>query len=209
MRFVELYLRSRRTVPALLALLGVTVVVWALTWWLVSGTPYGVARGGLTMILIFGALTVACVVGASTGSPFGDAERTSARPLAPFRLGHLLALILASALLLSAALLSFDLDGAHPPYPLLVLLRNTIALSGLALISARIVGARSSWFTPFTTAIAYMTLVGSGGDLFSSWTRSSYHGLHGPSWAIAATLIVAGLATVCLHGARETAGETE
>lgn len=209
MRFAKLYLRSRRVGWALLTLLSASSVVWMLTWLLVSGTPYGVARGGLTMILVFGALVAACVVGASADSPFGDAERASARSLASFRLAHLSGLLFSSALLLSTALLTFELDGARPEYPLLVLLRNILVLTGLALIAARAVGARVSWFVPFTAAIACTTLMGSGGDIFSAWTTNSYHGLHRLSWVTAVVLISAGLTVVCFYGARETAGEGE
>ena len=161
MRLAALYLRSRRAGRAALTLLAVAPVAWALTWLLVSQTPYGVGRGGLTLLLVFGSLAVACVVGASAGSPFDEAERVTARPLSPLRLGHLVGLLLCSAFFLSVALLAFDLEGARPAYPLLVLLRNLAGLVGLALLAAGVAGARLSWVPPFALALAYPTLAGS------------------------------------------------
>ena len=208
MRLAALYLRSRRAGRAALTLLAVAPVAWALTWLLVSQTPYGVGRGGLTLLLVFGSLAVACLVGASAGSPFDEAERVTARPLSPLRLGHLVGLLLCSAFFLSVALLAFDLEGARPAYPLLVLLRNLAGLVGLALLAAGVAGARLSWVPPFALALAYLTLAGSSSDVLSSWALSSRHGLHGPSWAVALALLIAGLAVVCLYGARDAAGET-
>ena len=118
-------------------------VCWALTWFLFSQTPYGAGRGGLSLTLVFGSLAAACVAGASAGSPFGDAERTSARPLAPARFLHLSGLLSWSSLVLCGTLLLFDLDGARPEYPLLVLVRNVAALGGVALLSAGLIGPRA------------------------------------------------------------------
>ena len=209
MRLAALYLRSRRAGRAALTLLAVAPVAWALTWLLVSQTPYGVGRGGLTLLLVFGSLAVACVVGASAGSPFDEAERVTARPLSPLRLGHLVGLLLCSAFFLSVALLAFDLEGARPAYPLLVLLRNLAGLVGLALLAAGVAGARLSWVPPFALALAYLTLAGSSSGVLSSWAMGSRHGLHGPSWAVALASLIAGLAVVCLYGVREPAGEIE
>lgn len=209
MRFAGLFLRSRRAGEAVLVLAGVALSCWALTWFLVSRTPYGVARGGLTLTLVFGALAAACVVGAGAGSPFGDAERTAARPLAPARLWHLLGLLVWSSLVLCAALLAFDLDGARPRYPLLVLLRDVSALGGTALIFARVLGVRFYWMPTFALSIGYLTAMGSGNDVFSAFANASYHGLHAPSWIAALLALAFGLGLVCLRGAREPAGEAE
>lgn len=209
MRLVGLYLRSRLAGRAILILGLVAPIAWALTWLLVSQTPYGVASGGLTLLLVFGTLAAACVVGASVRSPFGDTELAAARPLLPLRLGHLFGLLLWSALTLCAVLLTFDLDGARPEYPLLVMLRNLAALTGLALLTARGVGARLSWVLPFVSAIAYLTLMASDNDVLASYANRSYHGLHGPAWALSLAVLALGLGLVCLFGARESAAESE
>lgn len=203
MRLAGLYLRSRRAGWALLTVALVSPVVWGLTWLLVSRTAYGVTGGGLTLLLVFGTLTAACVVGASSGSAFGDAERVAARPLLRLRFGHLLGLLLWSAFLLSIVLSAFDLDGARPEYPLLMLLRNLSGFAGLALLGARAAGAWLSWIPPFVSAVAYLAFGGSGSDVLSAWALHSYHGLHGPSWGIALALLAAGLCLVCLFGSRD------
>ena len=208
MRLAALFLRSRRAGWALAVLAAVAVACWALTWFLVSGTSYGVARGGLTLLLVFGALAAACVLGAGAGSPFGEAEKTAARPLAPLRLGHLGGLLLWAALVLAAVLLLFDLDGARPRYPLLVLARDVAALGGTALLAACLAGARLSWIPPLVFSVAYLTAMGSGSDALSSFASRSYHGLHGPSWIGAILLLFAGMCLVCLYGTPEAADES-
>lgn len=207
MRLAGLYLRSRRVGRAFLTLGISAVVAWALTWFLVSQTPYGVRHGGLTMMLVFGALAAACVIGVSAHSPFGDAERAVARPLSPLRFSQLAGSILWAALALCAALLTFDLEGARPEYPLYVLLRNLAFLSGIALVTARIAGARLSWIAPFVFALAYLTFMGSGSDVLAAWANRSYHGLHGPSWLAALAILAIGLGLVCYFGTRERVGE--
>lgn len=209
MRLAWLYLRSRLAGRAMRILGIMAPVAWALTWLLVSQTPYGVAHGGLTLLLVFGTLAAACVVGASTRSPFGDTELTTTRPLSPLRLGHLCGLLLWAALTLSTVLLAFDLDGARPEYPLLVLLRNLAALTGLALLTAWVVGARLSWVPPFVAAIAYLTLMASDNDVLASYANRSYDGAHGPALVVSLAALALGLGLVCAHGARESAAESE
>lgn len=209
MRFVFLYLRTRRTSRTVFTLSLIAPVTWALTWLLVETSPYGVGSGGLTLLLVFGTLAAACVVGTGVRSPFGDAERVAARPLTPVRFGHVAGMLLWAALLLSTALLSFDLEGASPEYPLLVLLRNLAGFSGLAFLTASIAGAQLSWIPPFAVSIVYLTLMSTGGDLFSRWAMRSHDGNHGPSWLIALTLLGVGVGVVSLLGSRETPGELE
>lgn len=207
MKFVALFLRSRRAGTAAAILASTAVVCWALTWLLFSQTPYGAARGGLSLTLVFGTLAAACVVGASSGSPFGDAERIPAMPLARVRLLHLCGLLFLSALVLCCTLLTFELEGARPAYPLLVLLRNVAVLGGIALLSARLLGARSSWIPPFVLSIGYLTAMGAGSDVLSAFVNRSYDGLHGPSWTVALVALAAGLGVVCPRGARESVSE--
>lgn len=209
MRLAALFLRSRHAGATVAVLAATAVICWVLTWFLFSQTPYGAARGGLSLTLIFGTLATACVVGASAGSPFGEAERTSAKPLALVRLLHLCGLLFLSALILCCALLAFDLEGASPAYPLLVLVRNVAVLGGLALLSARLLGARLSWMPPFVLSIGYLTAMGAGSDALSAFVNRSYDGLHGPSWVVAFLALAAGLGVICLHGARDPAGGNE
>lgn len=145
----------------------------------------------------------------AASSPFGDTELTGARSLAPVRFGHLSALLFFAAFVLSGALLAFDLDGARPEYPLLVLLRNLAGFSGLALVTAWIVGTHLSWVPPFAAAIAYLTIMGTGGDPISRWAMRSYDGSHGSAWVVALVLLLLGVVAVSLRGSRATPGEIE
>lgn len=209
MRLVYLYLRSRRMSRSLITLALIAPVVWTLTRLLVPTSPYGVSSGSLTLLLVFGTLVAACVVGAGVGSPFGDTESTVALSLAPVRFGHLVFMLLWAGFVLSATLLAFDLDGARPEYPLLVLLRNLAGFSGLALAAAWSAGARFSWIPPFAAAIIYLTLMGTGGDPLSRWAIRSYDGIHVSSWLVALFIIALGIAVVSRFGSHETPGDLE
>ena len=160
-------------------------------------------------IQILAALLAGCILGVSIHSPFRDAERTVAYPLSPLRLGHLSGLLIWAALLLVSALLAFDLDGGRPEYPLLVLVRNLVGFTGLALLTARLFGARLSWLLPVALGISPFVILGVSRntvsrplELILAWQLQS--GGDKVSWTIALVLLVAGLALICLFGARDT-----
>ena len=203
MRLTGLYLRSRRAGGAVTTLALVALLAWL-------GTQYSLSQhnridgGALIPFLVLGALAAACVVGAGAGSPFGEAERTVSRPLLLIRLGHLGGLILFSTVVLAAALLTFDLHGARPAAPTLMLLRNLAGFGGLALLTARIFWSRLSWVLPLVFGIAPVFAGMRPDGTFPTWAWQMQPGDDRLSWAISLALFLAGLALICLLGARDT-----
>lgn len=203
MRLAGLYLRSRRFGGAVSTLVLVALLSWA-------GTQYSLSHGNrvdegaLLPFLALGAIGAASVVGASSGSPFGEAERTVSCPLSPIRFGHLGALLLLATLFLSAVLLTFDLHGVRSSAPTFMLLRNLAGFGGLALLTARVTGARLSWVLSLAFGIAPIFGTLRPDSTFPAWAWQMQPGDDGLSWVIALTLLLAGLALICLFGARDT-----
>lgn len=188
-RLAELYLNSRRAGWSLLALIILVFASWGLTGALIAGGEISVDDWALIPMMILAAPAAGCVVGVSAHSPFGDVERTVARPLHVLRAGHLGGLILCAALLFTTVLLTFDLKYAWPAYPLLAFLRNLLGYTGFALLGARLFGARLSWLVPFAViALPLPWSVWSGEDPFS--------------WLVALSALAIGFGAVCLYGVR-------
>ena len=203
MRLTGLYLRSRLAGYALAVLLAVALLSCAAGLWLLLQPSAGSGRS-LVPVLLFAPLVVACVVGASTHSPFGEMERTVAHPLPALRFGHATGLLLFAAVALCLGALAWGQEHAA-----LVLVRNLAGLSGMALLSACPLGARLSWGPPFAfIAIAPFVGRGKGGAQWAWWAWVDRPVTDGLPWAIVLTLLAAGLAASCLYGARNQAGET-
>ena len=203
MRLAALYLRSRRFGGTVSTLVFVAFLLWA-------GTQYSLSQhnrvesGALIPFLVLGALAAACVIGAGAGSPFGEAELTVSRSLPPIRAAHLGSLLLLAVAVLGAALLSFDLPGARPAAPMLMLLRNLAGFGGLALLTACLVGARLSWVLPLVFGIASILSTLNSNGTFPAWAWQMQPGNDELSWVISLALFLAGLALICLLGARDT-----
>ena len=204
MRLAGLYLRSRLAGYALAVLLVVALISCAAGLWLLL-QPSADSGRSLVPVLLFAPLVVACILGASTHSPFGEMERTVARPLPALRLCHLAGLLLFSAVVLCLGALTWNQE-----HVALALVRNLAGLSGMALLSAHPLGARLSWGPPFAfVAIIPFVGKGNGGAEGAWWAWIDQPVTHGSSWTIALALLAAGLAAVCLLGARGSAGEAE
>jgi hypothetical protein len=202
-RLAELYLRSRLAGYVLIALSVVTVAAQLAALWITYRDPTDVERY-LVPVMIFAPLIAACVVGVSTHSPFGDVECTAARSLPALRLGHLASLLACGALILVLVSLTWDQD-----YAARLLVRNLAGLLGLAFIAARLLGSLLSWSLPvvFVSITPFVSHGRSGEPAWWVWLEQP---VADPlSWAIAFALLVSGLGSVCLYGAREVAGETE
>lgn len=207
-RLVVLYVRSRRIGWAVLTLALLAVGSWIGSAWLFAQPEFGIGNGSLRPLLIFATFAAASVIGTSASAPFGETERTAARPLPPLRFGHLAALLLIAGSLLVSVLISFDLENVRSSHPVLALVRNLGGLVGLTLLTARLFGARLSWTVPLVfVMISYLT-ARLPDDNFAAWAWHMQPGRDGLSWIIAAALIFAGLAVVSLYGTRETAGES-
>lgn len=206
-RLVALYLRSRRAGWVLLVVASLAPLSWAGTAWLISLPEVGTGRGAFIPLLAFVTVIAAAAISTGSGSPFGDAERTVARPLQTLRFGHLAGLLAVAAILLGVTLLALDIGDAWP-YPLAALLRNLAGFSGAALLTALLIDARLSWTVPVVFGMfAYLT-ARKPDDTFTSWAWQMQPGQDVLSWTVALLLLVAGLGLVCLYGARELAGES-
>lgn len=189
-RIVELYLCSRRVKWSLLTLVSLALATWTYTGALVFWAGVGPKDWALIPIMLFVAPAAGSIVGVSAFSPFADVERTVSCPLYTFRAGHLISLVFCAGLLFTGVLLSFDLGGAWPEHPLLAFQRNLIGYTGLGLIGARLLGARSSWILPFAAIASPVPWsIWSGTDTFS--------------WIIALSLFFTGFGLACMYGARD------
>lgn len=189
-RIVELYLYSRRTKWSLLTLAALALATWIYTAALIFGAGISPGDWSLIPMMLFVAPAAGSTVGASAFSPFADVERTVSCSLYAFRAGHLGGLIFCASILFTGVLLTFDLAGAWPEYPVLAFLRNLLGYTGLGLLGARLLGARSSWILPFAAIASPLPWsIWSGTDAFS--------------WIIALCLFLTGFGVACLYGARD------
>jgi hypothetical protein len=206
-RLARLYLRSRLIPHATAVLAVVALATWGTACWILSpsGTPER-----LVVVLVFAPLAAACVLGASTHSPFGDTERVVPYSLPLLRLGHLVGLLLLVAPLLCLTVASPQPDAKImpdriPDYPALVMTRNLIGSVGFAFLAARAVGAYLSWTLPVTFVLILPLVAGGTGGM--RWAWPAQPATDGLSWAIALVLFVVGLAAVVLWGTATQDGE--
>jgi hypothetical protein len=159
----------------------------------------------LTPVLILAPLAAACVVGASTHSPFGETERTASRSLPTLRLGHLVGLLAGAEIALCVAALGWGLEHAY-----WVLARNLAGLAGLGFLASRAFGSRLSWTAPLAF-VALIPLVGGGSrpGEWAWWAWSARPAEDPLSALLAASLLAVGLLSACLLGAREHREEAE
>lgn len=205
-----LYLRSRSAAYAAGCILGVALCAWGLGSWVLSIPGVGVKSMPFVYIQVFAPVLAACAIGTSAYSPFGETERTTARPLPPLRFGHLAGLILWAAFALVLVALAWKLDADDQSRTVLKLLRNLGGLSGLTLLAACLVGGRLSWVLPLVfSAYALMRGLRPDGVEWARWAWPMRPVADDLSWTISLVLLAAGLAVVCLFGGRESAQNSE
>jgi hypothetical protein len=184
-RLLWLHLRSRH-VPLTVLLIAVTAGVLRAVRPLTEGD--GEFAALLPLVL---AVAVAGLIAASTRSPFGDPERATF-PLPRLRLIHLLMLVAVGVAVIGAARAGDDPRAA---------LRNVAGLTGLALLATPITGAALAWIAP----LAYVIYCGGPIDIrqvgLSAWP--ALRGTDITATLIALALLLAGIATVALTGARD------
>ncbi|MGC4809189.1 hypothetical protein ACLQ29_01490 [Micromonospora sp. DT228] len=191
MRWLQLYLRSRRVPLALTTATALIAVAWALSLAYTDSTTINIRTASLVIML-------AVVAVGTTLSGADDAlDRTASVNWQLRRAGHLL---LAVATITALLALSTVTDAHYEPFSLT--LRNTAGLLGLTALGAALFGAALSWICPLTwTLIAVLPLMGPSGDLrvqIAGW-------LIQPAGTTAATvcastLAVAGLLAYTLRG---------
>lgn len=177
-RLILLHSRSRRVPLALLLVAVTAVILRAVKPW--TETPGEFA----TLLPLVLAVTAAGVVAASTHSPFGDPERAT-HPLQHLRLIHALSLVTVSIALLGVARIGDD--------PLATM-RNVAGLTGLALVTATLVGVSLAWIAP----LAYTIYCGGPIDVreVDLWTWPALPSSDTAATVIAMVLLVIGLVVI-------------
>jgi hypothetical protein len=142
-RWLGLYLRSRRVPVAVTAAAVVAVLMWTL--WSVNSDTRDVAPQTvvLTVLLMVVALT------ATFSGPDDALESTAAIAWLPRRLAHVLAGFALIALLLLVTLTTGARFG-----PAWMVLRDTAGLLGLTALGAAVFGTARSWFLPLGWTLA-------------------------------------------------------
>ncbi|NBE83058.1 hypothetical protein [Micromonospora rubida] len=137
MRWLTLYLRSRRVPMALVAAGGCAALMWSL--WSVFSDDRGVdvLMVVLTVLLLVAALT------ATLGGPDDAIERAAGMPWPPRRAAHLLAAFLVVVVLLLATLATGARFG-----PAWLVVRDAAGLLGLTALGAAAIGTARAWFLP-------------------------------------------------------------
>lgn len=190
-RLARLHLASRR-IPAgvaALTLTGLTLRI-VLRWTPASGL-YSVL---FPLIVAAGA---ACVTAVTAGGPFGDTERAAGRLLPYLRLATVLTMISLTCCVLAAG--SF---GGHLALGLMALLRDTLGLTGVALLTAVAAGANLSWTGPL--AYLVLSIYAVGQYWTNPWIWADRPPADPGAAICAATVLAAGLAAIAARGPADT-----
>jgi hypothetical protein len=140
-RLVGLHLVSRRVPASLLALAVAAVALRVVLRWTPASGAYSV------MFPLIVATAAAVAVSVTTYSPLGVPERVAGRGLPWLRLGTVLVTVggACGALALGAV-------GGHLAIGVPALLRDLAGLTGIALLTAALLGAGLSWTGPMAAA---------------------------------------------------------
>jgi hypothetical protein len=146
MRWLTLYLRSRRVPVALAVVGGITALMWTL-WSVFSNTR----EAGLPLVILTVLVLVATLTATLSG-PDDALERTGALRWPPRRAAHLLGGLAVILVLLYATLLTGARFG-----PAGLVLRDAAGLLGLTALGSVTIGTAKAWCVPLGwTLIAIM-----------------------------------------------------
>lgn len=189
MRWLTLYLRSRRVPMAVAVAGGGTLLVWAL--WSVSSDQRAVD----VPLVILTVLVLVAAMTATLSGPDDALERTAAVRWWPRRAAHLLAVL---ALILALLLVTVRTDARFGPVELVI--RDAAGLLGLTALGAATAGAARAWFLPlgWTLPAVMFTAPGSAAGQVATWQAQA----PGTGWATATAslLAVAGLIAYVWRG---------
>ncbi|MCU7730587.1 hypothetical protein ODJ79_43310 [Actinoplanes sp. KI2] len=143
MRWLALYLRSRRVLAALIAAGAGVLAAWTLWSVFSDSREVGFQLVVLTVLLLVTALT------ATLGGPDDALERTAAVRWPPRRLAHLAAVFL----VVVAPLLATLATGARFG-PAGLVARDAAGLLGLTALGAATIGVGRAWFLPLGWTLA-------------------------------------------------------
>ncbi|PZG01848.1 hypothetical protein [Micromonospora deserti] len=137
MRWLTLYLRSRRVPMALITAGGCAALMWSLWSVFSDNRTVAVQMVVLTLLLMVAALT------ATLGGPDDAVEKTAAFSWLPRRIAHLVAAFLIVVVLLLATLATGARFG-----PAWLVVRDAAGLLGLTALCAATMGTARAWFLP-------------------------------------------------------------
>jgi hypothetical protein len=171
------FLASRRAYAAALWIVVAVLAARTAEHWTGRTSPADI------IVPLVTALLPAAVIAGSTGHPFGELECVTARPLAPLRLVHL-------GLLVAVALTAVTVR--HPGS---VAARDLVGLTGVALLTAAVLGAHLSWTVPLGYAVVCLGASGLGRPNLLVWPLlpAADRG----AAALAAVLFGVGLTVAC------------
>ncbi|MFC7273046.1 hypothetical protein ACFQS1_03540 [Paractinoplanes rhizophilus] len=143
MRWLTLYLRSRRAPLAL----AVTIIGSATMWTLWS--VFSDSREVAVELVVLTVLLLVTTLTATLGGPDDALERTAALPWPPRRAAHVLA-----AFLVVAGLPLVTLATGARFGPAWLVLRDAAGLIGLTALGAATIGVAKAWFVPLGWTLA-------------------------------------------------------
>lgn len=197
-RLAWLYLRSRRALSALAALLACGLVLWAALefhWWYGTGN----AADELPDLL---EACAAAIIGVTAHSPFGEPERATGRWLPFLRPALILALCGAAiGFLAAAAAVAYDPQaGVALSQGMLAVARNLLGFTGVALLCSLAIGGLLSWIGP----LAYVGLCQCAAiaNYSEPLTWASRPPADRGGWIAALVVFALGLAAFTIRGPR-------
>jgi hypothetical protein len=192
-RLVTLYLGSRQTRTVLILLAATAAVLRASQ----PATKDSGVFPELTLMLL--TLAGAAVIAAATHNPFGEAEHTASSPLTTLRLTHLLIVTGVATATTATAAWTASYATSAP-----VLVRNLAGLTGIALLTAVVLGAHLAWTVP----LGYVMYCGAELDAqaYRLWTWPILPAGNHAAAALAVGLLAAGITVAAIAGARSRPG---
>jgi hypothetical protein len=189
-RYLSLYLRSRRVPAALIAAAGGTVLMWTVV------AAFSESRDADLSMVVLLVLLLAASSAATLGSHDDALERTGARRWPPLRAAHLLAAV---AVILALVLATLVTGARFGPAALVV--RDAAGLIGLTALGAAVLGAARSWFLPLTWTLPAVMFPFGGTAMAGqvlTWPSQPHDNL--AAAVTAAVVAVTGLLAYALRG---------
>jgi hypothetical protein len=194
LRLVLLHAASRRVLTCLIVLAACAIALRTALHWLPRTGVYS------RQIPLTIEAAAAAVIGVTTRSPFGEAERATGRWLPFLRLGSCAALAAAAAGALAAGSASAHLEGGTAG-----MLRDLGGFTGIALLTAFLLGGALSWIGPIACLGVTLPALSSGWTTPWVWPARPPQD-HGAA-ICAAAIFAVGLALITLRGARDSTRE--
>jgi hypothetical protein len=191
MRLLVLHCRARQVPDTLLATGVLAVAAWL---WANSQPDFGDAARALAVLAVSAALVTPGLAG-----PDVDLDRSMAVPWLRLRLAH----VMGGAALCAAATLLALHGGSHS----LLIIRDSLGLTGLYALGVAMLGGQLGWALPFPYLVASISL-GAGTDApgVSIWGWTTQSPNETSAWWIAFICLVLGSAPYLIRGAARRHG---